>query len=117
MLGRPVSSERDAEDAAHELAARGPAVLVTGGDAAGDSVVDVLADGRGVVTVFRAPRLHSRSTHGTGCALSAALASRLANGVELRAAVVAAIDYVRRAMDPGLDLGAGRAPLDHGVGR
>jgi hydroxymethylpyrimidine/phosphomethylpyrimidine kinase len=117
LLARPVRSESEATDAARELSARGPAVLVTGGDAGGDEVVDVLADRHGAVTVFRGPRLRSRSTHGTGCTLSSALASRLASGVELAAAVAAAIDYVRRAMDPGLDLGAGRAPLDHGVGR
>jgi hydroxymethylpyrimidine/phosphomethylpyrimidine kinase len=117
LLGRAVNSESDAAGAARDLAARGPAVLVTGGDAGGGDVIDVLADRRGAVTVFRAPRLVSRSTHGTGCTLSAAVAARLASGVELQAAVAAAIDYVRRAMDPGLDLGAGRAPLDHGVGR
>jgi hydroxymethylpyrimidine/phosphomethylpyrimidine kinase len=117
LLLRDVTSEREAEEAARDLAARGSAVLVTGGDEDGDEVVDVLADRGGSITVFRAPRLRSRSTHGTGCTVSAALAARLASGVELAAAVAAAIDYVRRAMDPGLDLGRGRAPLDHGVGR
>jgi hydroxymethylpyrimidine/phosphomethylpyrimidine kinase len=117
LLGRAVTGAREAEAAARELAARGPAVLVTGGDAGGDEVVDILVDGTGGATVFRAPRLRSRSTHGTGCALSAALAAQLARGVELAAAARAAIDYVRRAMEPGLDLGRGRAPLDHGAGR
>ena len=116
LLGRALTSEGEVEEAARELAARGPAVLVTGGDAGGDEVVDVLVDRDGRATVFRAPRLRSRSTHGTGCTLSAALAARLASGVELAAAVESAIDYVRRAMDPGLDLGRGRAPLDHDAG-
>jgi hydroxymethylpyrimidine/phosphomethylpyrimidine kinase len=116
LLGRTVTSELEVAEAARELAARGPAVLVTGGDAGGDEVVDVLVDRQGSATVFRASRLRSRSTHGTGCTLSAALAARLASGAELAAAVGAAIDYVRRAMDPGLDLGRGRAPLDHGAG-
>ncbi|HEX2463817.1 MAG TPA: bifunctional hydroxymethylpyrimidine kinase/phosphomethylpyrimidine kinase [Thermoanaerobaculia bacterium] len=116
LLGRTVTSEREVAEAARELAARGPAVLVTGGDAGGDEVVDVLVDRQGSATVFRASRLRSRSTHGTGCTLSAALAARLASGAELAAAVGEAIDYVRRAMDPGLDLGRGRAPLDHGAG-
>jgi hydroxymethylpyrimidine/phosphomethylpyrimidine kinase len=116
LLDRIVGSESEAVEAARELAARGPAVLVTGGDGGGDEVVDVLADHEGSIRVFRAQRLRSRSTHGTGCTLSAAIAARLASGAELAPAVAAAIDYVRRAMDPGLDLGRGRAPLDHGVG-
>jgi hydroxymethylpyrimidine/phosphomethylpyrimidine kinase len=115
LLGRPVEDERAARDAALELDAHGAAALVTGGDAPGGEVVDVLAE-RGELTVFRAGRLDTRSTHGTGCTLSAALAALLAGGVELRVAAGQAIDYVRRAMDPGLDLGRGRAPLDHAVG-
>jgi hydroxymethylpyrimidine/phosphomethylpyrimidine kinase len=111
-----VENDRDAEAAARALAARGPAVLVTGGDATGSEVVDVLVDRAGALTVFRSPRLATRSTHGTGCTLSAAVAVGLARGRDLAGAVGAAVDYVRRAMDPGLDLGQGRAPLDHGVG-
>jgi hydroxymethylpyrimidine/phosphomethylpyrimidine kinase len=111
-----LEDEAAVAEAALALAALGPAALVTGGDSAGGEVVDVLAAG-GVVTIFRAPRLHTRSTHGTGCTLSAALAALLAGGLDLRPAVERAIDYVRRAMDPGLALGRGRAPLDHGVDR
>jgi hydroxymethylpyrimidine/phosphomethylpyrimidine kinase len=113
LLGRAVGGERAAEEAALALAALGPAVLVTGGDAAGDQVVDVLAE-RGEVSIFRAARLHTRSTHGTGCTLSAAMAALLARGLGLHQAVEEAIEFVRRAMDPGLALGHGRAPLDHG---
>ena len=116
LLGRAVTSEREAEEAARELAARGPAVLVTGGDAGGDEVVDVLVDRDGrrhrvpsseaTVTLDARHRLHAVRRAG----------GALASGVELAAAVGSAIDYVRRAMDPGLDLGRGRAPLDHGAG-
>jgi hydroxymethylpyrimidine/phosphomethylpyrimidine kinase len=113
LLGHAVDGEGAAEEAALALAARGPAVLVTGGDAAGDEVVDILAE-RGVISIFRAARLRTRSTHGTGCTLSAAIAVGLARGVALRDAVGEAIEFVRRAMDPGLELGRGRAPLDHG---
>ncbi|HVR27922.1 MAG TPA: bifunctional hydroxymethylpyrimidine kinase/phosphomethylpyrimidine kinase [Thermoanaerobaculia bacterium] len=116
ILGRAAAGELDVEAAARELHARGPAVLVTGGDAPGDEVVDVLVAG-GEVTVFRLPRLHTRSTHGTGCTLSSAIAARLAGGAGLHQAVERAIGYVRGAMDPGLALGRGRAPLDHGFAR
>jgi hydroxymethylpyrimidine/phosphomethylpyrimidine kinase len=113
LLGHAVDGERAAEEAALELGARGPAVLVTGGDAAGDAVVDVLAEA-GMISIYRAARLRTRSTHGTGCTLSAAIAVGLARGVGLPEAVEEAIGFVRRAMDPGLELGRGHAPLDHG---
>jgi len=110
------TGESAVEAGARSLAAIGPAVLVTGGDAEGADVLDLLVDHAGSVQVFLSPRLATRSTHGTGCTLSAALAVRLAQGLALAEATRLAIDYVRRAMDPGLDLGRGRAPLDHGVG-
>lgn len=46
-----------------------------------DLVVDVLCQ-RGVktITLYLRPRLHTTSTHGTGCTLSAALACALGNG-------------------------------------
>jgi len=114
LSGIVVTDERTAESAARALHALGPAVLVTGGDVAGDDVLDLLVD-RGEVIPFRLPRLHSRSTHGTGCTLSSALAVHLARGAGVRDAAAWSIAFVRRAMDPGLDLGHGRAPLDHSV--
>jgi hydroxymethylpyrimidine/phosphomethylpyrimidine kinase len=114
--GGALEDEEQTVAAARALAARGPAALITGGDASGEEVVDVLAEPSGAVSVLRAVRLQTRSTHGTGCTLSSALAANLARGLDLEAAVRAAVEFVRRAMDPGLDLGRGRAPLDHGVG-
>jgi hydroxymethylpyrimidine/phosphomethylpyrimidine kinase len=118
LLGRSgLGTEDEAVAAARALALMGAAAMITGGDAGGAEVVDVLAEAAGPVTILRAPRLHSRSTHGTGCTLSSALAANLASGLGLPAAVRAAIEFVRGAMDPGLDLGRGRAPLDHGAAR
>jgi hydroxymethylpyrimidine/phosphomethylpyrimidine kinase len=114
--GGPLADEEEAVAAARALATRGPAALITGGDAPGDEVVDVLAEPSGAVTVLRGSRLRTRSSHGTGCTLSSALAANLARGRDLQAAVRASIDFVRRAMDPGLDLGRGKAPLDHDAG-
>ncbi len=44
------------------------------------SVVDVLRESSGAVTLFVSPRIESTSTHGTGCTLSAAIASLLGKG-------------------------------------
>ena len=58
---------------------------------------------------------HSRNLHGTGCSLSSAIATQLARGADLVAAVDAAHHWVRQALLAGVDLrlGAGHGPLNH----
>ena len=62
---------------------------------------------------FRAPRLSSTNTHGTGCTLSAAIAANLALGFALDDAVKTSIAYVRAAIDAAPGLGGGHGPLNH----
>ena len=62
---------------------------------------------------FPAQRIDCTNTHGTGCTLSSAIASALAQGCSLKEAVGIAKVYVRSAMSTGLDLGHGNGPLDH----
>jgi len=106
--------EAEQESLARALGAGGGAVLVKGGHAAAAEVVDVLFDGEAVHR-FRGPRLPGRSTHGTGCTLSSALAVRLAAGEPLPRAVAGAIAYLRRAIEAAPGLGAGHGPLGHDV--
>ena len=54
------------------------------------------------------------NTHGTGCTLSSAVASHLAKGETLPAAVKKAKDYITGALKAHLDLGHGAGPLHHG---
>src|SRR5205807_1804396 len=73
LLGERVNSLADAERAAEKLVREvgASAALVTGGHQQGGAVVDVLfADG---IRHFRAKRIVSTNTHGTGCTLSAAI--------------------------------------------
>jgi hydroxymethylpyrimidine/phosphomethylpyrimidine kinase len=88
------------------------AALVKGGHLRGDTVVDVLHDGT-ARRELRRPRLDTRSTHGTGCTLSAAVAAGLALGHDLGAAVDHALDYVHRAIAAAPGLGQGNGPLNH----
>ena len=99
--------------AAEAVLALGPTwVLVKGGHLAGEAV-DLLTDGT-VTRTYRAPRLDNRHTHGTGCTLASAIASRLALGDDVPSAVAAAKDYVTGAIRGGFALGAGIGPVDHG---
>jgi hydroxymethylpyrimidine/phosphomethylpyrimidine kinase len=114
LTGLTLRDEADMARAAGAIAALGPrAVLVKGGHLSGPESVDVLWDGTAMRTL-RAPRHDNRHTHGTGCTLASAIASRLALGDGLPEAVAAAKAYLTGAVAAGFPLGAGIGPVDHG---
>jgi hydroxymethylpyrimidine/phosphomethylpyrimidine kinase len=117
LVGKPLASEADMEAAARQLLEMGAnAALVKGGHLAGDTVSDLLL-ARGAQPLWmHAPRIASGNTHGTGCTLSSAIASQLALGADLVAAVQAAREFVRGALQAGAPVrtGGGSGPLNHG---
>jgi hydroxymethylpyrimidine/phosphomethylpyrimidine kinase len=90
------------------------AALIKGGHLPGDTITDVLVTSAGVRHFTRA-RIDTRSLHGTGCTLSAAITAALALGQPLEAAVAAGLDFVRRAIAAAPGLGGGNGPLNHTV--
>jgi hydroxymethylpyrimidine/phosphomethylpyrimidine kinase len=113
LTGLSISDEAEMLHAAQALLARGPQwVLVKGGHLPG-SPVDLLVTEDAVVR-FPAERISSVHTHGTGCTLASAIASRLAIGDDVPSAVKAAKEYVTGAIAAGFPLGAGIGPVDHG---
>jgi len=105
--------EEDARAAGERLVEMGAeAALVKGGHIPGDDIVDVLVTGEAVET-FRHPRVESTATHGSGCALSSAIAARLAHGESLPDAVAAGIDLLARAVRYPLDVGEGPGSVHH----
>ncbi len=99
-------------EAALQLAALGPAVLLKGGHGEGEEVVDILGDGT-QWWEFRHPRQATESTHGTGCTLSSAVASRLALGTGLVEAVEGGISYLQGAISAAYPMGSGHGPVNH----
>ena len=94
------------EQAAKDIAALGAkAVLVKGGHRVEDAT-DILYDGEGFY-YFKGRRVESTSTHGTGCSLSSAIASNLANGMHLADAVAAAKQYVFDGISHAEPIGKG----------
>ncbi|MBM3561986.1 MAG: bifunctional hydroxymethylpyrimidine kinase/phosphomethylpyrimidine kinase [Alphaproteobacteria bacterium] len=89
------------------------AVLVTGGDLAGEPI-DVLFE-NGERRVFRGRRIATRNTHGTGCALSSAIACELAKGAPLIDAIATAKAWLEGALEAAdrLQLSDGRGPPHH----
>jgi hydroxymethylpyrimidine/phosphomethylpyrimidine kinase len=105
LAGFPIRSEGDAKRAARAIQARGPrAVLIKGGHAEGDVIVDGLLDGR-TWRAFAAPRLGAWTVPGAGDVLSGAIAAFLARGETLPDAVENGLSFVRRAVQAGRDAG------------
>lgn len=98
-----------AEDADALLRQGFGAVLVKGGHDDGDEVVDRLWTATGAVRELRHPRRPCGAVHGTGCALAAALAARLAHGDDIAAAAAAAVAWVDACL-AGLAPAAGDLP-------
>ena len=73
---------------------------------------DLLAPAEGEMSWLAGEQVVSRSTHGTGCAFSSALASRLVWGDSARDAVAAAKRYVAEAIRTAEPMGKGIGPLN-----
>lgn len=105
----------DVDAAARILVARhGGAVLAKGGHGEGAVLTDRLftADD---VTEWRAPRIETRHTHGTGCTLASAIATGLGRGLTLVEAVTEARAFVRAVLLAAPGLGGGHGPMGHGL--
>ena len=114
LSGVRIENEAALGRAAERLLLLGPgAVLVKGGHLPGDVVVDVLRTADGGEYRFESPRVASRSTHGTGCTLSSAIALGIAEGLTLEGAVARARIYVFDAIRTAPDIGQGHGPLNH----
>lgn len=88
-------------------------VLVKGGGMSGDlRGVDVWFDGE-KLEILTTHLVDTKNTHGTGCTLSAAIASNLALGYDLLTSVRNAKEYVTTALTHALDIGKGQGPVGH----
>jgi len=113
LLSRPVTDERDMQDAARDLHSLGPRyVLLKGGHLSGRDVVDLLYDGERFVAL-RAPRLETNHTHGTGCTYAAAIAALIARGLPVEHAVRQAHAYLHDAIVHAPAIGRGYGPVNH----
>lgn len=92
-----------------DLGAR--AVLVKGGHLLRERGVDTLVTPQGL-RLIREAWIDTRNTHGTGCTYAAAIATGLALGFPLEAAIVRARGYLTQALRHALPLGSGQGPPD-----
>jgi hydroxymethylpyrimidine/phosphomethylpyrimidine kinase len=111
LCGRPVSLREKVPGAARMLQ-QGITrlnVVVTGGHL--EIPDDCLVTARGEVRWLAGHRIESQSTHGTGCAFSSGLLSRLVLGDGDFEAAMAAKKYVAEAIRRAEPMGKGNGPL------
>ena len=91
------------------------AVLIKGGHLPGDRVSDLLVRVNQDPVWWHGDRIETANTHGTGCTLSSAIATFMAQGVDLVTAVGNARDVIRQALraGAGVTTGRGSGPLNH----
>ena len=117
ILGREVTTIDEMKEATQALSERyGCAFLLKGGHLEGESMCDVLFDGHRH-HLYASPRISTTNLHGTGCTLSSAIATLLAQGQELTEAVRQGKEYITRAIAAArpLHIGHGNGPLWHFV--
>ncbi len=92
-----------------------PAVLVKGGHLEGTATDDCLVvAGHSEPVWLGGQRIPGRSTHGTGCVLSAAITAEMARGRSAEEACTTAKRFVEQAIAYGVDIGAGVGPVNPG---
>ncbi len=122
LLSGDIQSETMREDAVRaarsllrQMHKLGAAVVVTGGHFSPEQTPDDLLmehpDMQG--QWFTGTWVHTRATHGTGCAFSSALLCGLVQGLPMPAAVAAAKHYVHAALEAAYPVGHGHGPMHH----
>jgi len=116
LLDEPVAmSESAIAQQGQRLLALGcAAVLIKGGHGQGAESTDYLVTRDGELSL-PARRIATKTTHGTGCTLSSAVAAGLAKGKNLETAVRDAKAYITAAIAAAdrLDVGHGHGPVHH----
>ncbi len=114
LTGERVRTRAEAAVAGRRLQREneGLAVVVTGGHL--DPPDDlVLLPGGDDVRWLQGDHVQTMSTHGTGCAFSSALLSRLVLGDDAHGAAGAAKEYVAEALRTAEGIGHGHGPVNH----
>ncbi|HWV13463.1 MAG TPA: bifunctional hydroxymethylpyrimidine kinase/phosphomethylpyrimidine kinase [Sphingobium sp.] len=86
-------------------------VLAKGGHGEGTMLTDRLIGPQGLVKSWSNARIETIHTHGTGCTLASAVATRLGQGASLVEAIEFARKYVREALMLAPGLGQGHGPM------
>lgn len=121
LVGHEIKCQDELPKVARELSAifsvnRPVSVLMKAGHLVDEQLTDYFynAESDKIIPLF-SNRINTRNTHGTGCTLSSAFASFLAQGNPLDRAALSAKSYINHAIIAGADEQIGSNPeLSHG---
>ena len=123
LAGEKINSQEDLPAVARRLSGiisakggRKVSVLMKAGHLDDEELVDYFYNAEeDHIVELRSRRVFSRNTHGTGCTLSSAFASYLAQGFGLDEAARKAKEYISAAIEHGAEyeIGHGHGPVDH----
>ncbi len=112
----PVRTLDDMYIAGQKILALGcRSVLLKGGHLRTPTLTSLYFDSNAQIHKFDFEKFETRNTHGSGCTLSSAIASYIAQGKSLLEAVQLGQNYVHEAISNGKDVkvGKGNGPLNH----
>ena len=128
LLRRKIGSIANMEAAAKELASRYRIhVLIKGGHLEGDGMCDILASPNGMLNHFSDLKIETRNLHGTGCTLSSAIATLVAqrliegNQILTDEMIVSSIEHAKKYVTAAIlegskrNIGKGNGPLWHQI--
>ena len=117
LLKLKITDESSMQDAAILLATRYKvSVLLKGGHLNTKHSSDIFYDNsQKQIHRFETLRINTKNTHGTGCTLSAAIASYLAQGENLYTAIARSKHYLTQCIlaAKNFNLGHGQGPVNH----
>jgi len=117
LLGRKISRQADLPLVVKDLSCNGTvSVLLKAGHLTENELVDVFYNAEtDEIIELRSERVVTRNTHGTGCTLSSAIASFLAQQLTMNDAIRSAKDYINSAIIAGseYEIGKGHGPVHH----
>lgn len=118
LTGMKITTMNDMTESALKLLNYGSnSVLLKGGHLKGDVLYDIYIhkDRKDNPGIFKNNYIRTNNVHGTGCTLSSAIASFMAQGDETEIAVEKAIIYLQGAIKHGMNYctGHGNGPVNH----
>lgn len=115
FTGMTIRTPNDIAQAATKLLAMGPAAVLIKGGHGTDSVAstDWYARSGQKPLPFMQRRVNTTNNHGTGCTLSAAIATFLGHGLEMSQAVREAQRYLNLCLRDEIHVGQGSGPTNH----
>lgn len=117
LSGRKITRQAQLPEVARMLSQQGKvSVLMKAGHLSEEKLVDIFYNAEEDHCIeLVSKRLYSKNTHGTGCTLSSAMASYLAQNYSLDDAAQAAKEFVSKAIESGAgyEIGHGHGPVNH----